>query len=237
MSKPEKTSDYAGYCRAVQSLFDQAMALADTTSDEKEAFEELSERLTGYDHQKSNVRAAMDQLPDDHIFTQEMAMFYLGYYADKFKDKLREGPHPFKRGKATTKAEVDAWHLEILQRKHADDLPEINPVLRKRDLIDDRFYVLDGSGAVVSDGHVSSLNLGELNAVFGQGAEIRILHMADALKTPWLSQEERAPWADGYVKLLHKRAEAIYADIADINSETNRGNTAEATGKPVIRRP
>ncbi|WP_303749303.1 hypothetical protein [Stenotrophomonas pigmentata] len=213
---------YQGYIRSVEALFDQAMQQAQSPSDEKQAAIELADRLPGFEEHSLAVRQALDVLPPEFVFTQSMAMFYLGYSEDLFKARLVQGPHPFKRGKKTTKAEVDEWHEEILQRKHADDLPEIDTSFRGRDPLSERVYIIDKSGAVVSDGQISSIDSNALAKVLTKGGSIRILSLTQALMQPWASMDERAPWAAGYVLLLHTQ-------IAEIDAMTLRGGTQEPT--------
>lgn len=211
---------YQGYIRSVEALFDRAMQQAQSSAQEKQAAIELADRLPGFEDHSLPVRQALDALPPEFVFTQSMAMFYLGYSEDVFKARLVQGSHPFKRGKKTTKAEVDEWHQEILKRKHADHLQEIDASFRGRDPLSERFYIIDKSGAVVSDGQISSIDSNALAKVLTNGGSIRILSLTQALMQPWASKEERAPWAAGYVRLLHTQ-------IAEIDAMTLRAGTPE----------
>lgn len=211
---------YQGYIRSVEALFDDAMHQAQCPAQGKLAAIELAERLSGFEDHSFPVRHALDALPSDFVFTQSMAMFYLGYSEDVFKARLLQGPHPFKRGKKTTKAEVDAWHEEVLRRKHADHLHEIDTSFRGRDPLSERVYIIDKSGAVVSDGQISSIDSNALAKVLTNGGSIRILSLTQALMQPWASKEERAPWASGFVRLLHTQ-------IAEIDAMTLRAGTQE----------
>lgn len=231
MPRAAISSDYPGYVRAVEALFDEAMDHAATPKDQKAAFNARADRLTGYGKHNHAVRDALDALPGDFIFTQQMAIFYLGYGVETFQVRLKQGPHPFKRGKKTTKDEVDAWHREVLKRKHAKELSELRPVNRGRDLLSGRVYLVDKSGAIVSDGEITHTKADVLRDALNSGGTFKILKLADALSQPWTTMEARAPWATGYVKLLRQQVSAIETRIANIEAATIRSGTAEPQGK------
>ena len=237
MPRAAISSDYPGYVRAVEALFDEAMEQASTPKEQKAVFNARADRLTGYGTYNNEIREALDRLPGDFVFTKQMAIFYLGYAVDTFELRMEQGPHPFKRGKKTTKTEIDAWHREVLKRKHVNELKKPNLIVRGRDLDSGRVYLIDKSGAIVSDGEITHAKADDLLAALNGGGTFRILKLADALSQPWTTKEARAPWADGYVKLLLDQVSGIETLIKKIEKTSIASGTGEATGKPVIRRP
>lgn len=216
-----------GYQQALTIVINEN--LATTVSEQRERKRQREEMEHSADYQ--GVRQALDAAPDEIFMSRNTAQFYLGMSPGVFKKALERGPHPFAepRGGAT-KGEVDQWFHDMLKIKHADVMPNVQPLRVSRDLSSGRPYLVDISGTIMADGQISNLDPRDVAYAASIGAGIQILSLSSALAQPWRDPVERNMWAGLREFLLEQKVLKVNKAVAKAKDQDMKAMTARSFG-------
>jgi len=215
MATSETEAHQSGYLKAVEALFDEA--LAPTPKERAEARRKRQELESSFDDPDAyrSVRAALDKADDGFWMQRSTAQFYLRMSPTTFKKALGRGPHPFEAPNGgAMKKDVLGWFEGAVTAKHADKVG-ISPVARMgRDSKSGRPYLVRDDGVILADGEITSLSREDVLQALETGGDLRVMTLSKAMASPWASNGEWLPWADGNIRMLQARVRNA-ADVLD----------------------